>query len=288
MPKSKNSRKGSKSKMPRKFGQPKVYRKPVAKYQKTKSVEKPVEPIVINYIELLKKLLVKDEYSLHKVAQIQKLALSQALLGFNKEPLIVPCEANFEYFGPKRKPELVYHTRYQDVKKAIMDKLRMFDLFFGFISIDSAVDEKSGFKQIQVTMDLRHGLGGKLTVTSKPVLVVSCNINNNQLTIDKCVSSATTKAKKDVLTGSLLNVLVDMPECYSGKLVEYTDDKWNPITPFEVKKLNNEYARIPDKMLFLKYLKENYNVRGLRDVRGFQFDDVLFHLQNWEQVARAS
>ena len=90
------------------------------------------------------------------------------------------------------------------------------------------------------------------------------------------------------MAGSVLNVFVDMPECYSGELHEYTDEEWDVLTPKKVKELNAIFLKLPDRIYFLEYLKTTYNVSGLRRVRGFQFDAVKEDLENWEPIARAS
>jgi hypothetical protein len=282
MPKSKNNRKYRGKKYYRGPSKPKFAAVPVLDDVATTDDCGPM-----NYESIINQLMKKKEYSVHQVSQVQKMALNQAILDFNANPLIVPCSARLEYVA-KGRPELVYHTRYQDVKKAVVKKLVEHDLYFSFTSIESKVDEKTGLKQIQVNMNISHKLGGNITVASKPSLVVSCSIKDTQLTIDKCVFAATTKAKKDVLAGSVLNVFVDMPECYSGELHEYTDEEWDVLTPKKVKELNAIFLKLPDRIYFLEYLKTTYNVSGLRRVRGFQFDAVKEDLENWEPIARAS
>jgi hypothetical protein len=271
----------------------KPYRKPELKY-KTKQIKKDNNQnmvkdksisVEIDYALVLNNLLSKDDYSIHKAAKIQELALNEALIKFNAEPLIVPCEAEMKYQGPKVKPELLFHTRYQDVKKAIMDKLRAFELYFAFTSINPGIDEQSGMGSIQVIMEIHHKLGGKIAVSSKPVLVAPQKIDGIQLLPDKCLSSATTRAKKDVIAGSLLNVIVDMPECYKGELKQYTDDEWRVLSSEKVKELTLLFKPLPQKMMFLKHLYDNYNVRGIRFVRGFQFDSVKSDLENWEDIS---
>lgn len=232
--------------------------------------------MVVDYGLLLTKILNKPDFSIEQVEKIQDMALNGALTAFNKEPLLVECDAVIEQSGSGF--ELRYFTDYNPIKFALMDKLRDFDLYFAFTKVNDFIEPKTKLRCIQVDMDVCHKLGGKLSLQSKPVPVLATTIDNISLTIDKCISSATTKAKKDVLISSVFNLIVDASDCYKGDLIAPAQDGMLPIDEIQKNELNTFVDRSKNPMVLLKSLREVFGYTGINNVQRYKFNDVKMFL----------
>ena len=267
-----------------------IYRPPQKRQQQgvnakaNTCVVKTIKP-VIDFAKLAKQYFEADKVDVAGLAKVQEAALNEAVLRFNKEPVIVPCDAAIEFDKKSESMVVRYFSDYDDIYDSMMLKLNSFGLFIAFTDVKEHFDSLSNVKVVQVSMLVKHELGGTLSFKSKPVPVIATVIDGINLTIDQCYSTAVTRAKRDVLLNSVFNFITDKPECYKfdhdALLKQLSDENGQlPVSRKNAILIRDMVQMSSNKDDVTKLLKMKFDVSSFSAIRNNQLKKVKEFIQS--------